>query len=901
MEIFTKGISAVLGGSGEASQPSGVDTIERLCNRIQSSTLLNDRRDAVRALRSLSKKFRLEVGTQAMDLLVDVLERDRSDVDIVELALDTICNVVSVDSTSTPSTSELGIQFTEIFIKKPKNVTLVLTFVEDYDFHLRWPAAKLLNVLIVNKCNQMQEIIVGSPMGVSKLMDLLSDSRDFIRNEGILILLQLTKGNAMIQKIVAFENAFDRLLDIVFDEGLSDGGIIVEDCILLMHTLLKNNTSNQNFFREASHIHRILPFFDLGLPIKGNSPVQWDSQKIANIMHMLKLVGILVSPGNPQQGVASSQKAIHSCGLTQLFCVLMYSNGLASELLTQAINTVAEVIRGSPANQELFSKFRLPGDQTKSAVLGLLSTIASEKQLLPLRCAALYCFQSFLYKNEEGQGEIVSTLLPSSSDVAQTVSAGQLLCTGLFSQDPLCTWSASVSLAATLNAFQREQLLRVQLAVTADQPPTTLLQLSVDLVRQPNAHLQSRVGLLILLSTWLAGSAQCVTVFLSNQSNMSFLTGLAEHEPDTEPDRLVQGLSCFLLGICLACHPGTELPYSRDALQQIIQQRIGLERFNGCLGFVMHSEAFIRAAKHPQLDAKNGEEILFDHMFTVFFKDQFDTVSKAASNQLTLPSSSHSGRSQSPLAAGAAVVNGAPVEDHDSIVTSYKDLIRDQDQQLRDLKAELESVKAERNEALAAKRDLELRASTISEAKREDDGTESKLQMQLEETLAINAAIQNEIQEGRDAIANLERQLAASRRAEQAASENADLLKSKAGTEEMNLSREIGELKSQLANVGSEKEALIAERDSLQHELNKLQSQTDGQDDSTRELKKVQAEYDELQKKCETIEKEMDDLLVLLTENTEKNKKLKEKLRGLGQEVSDDEDEDDEDEDEDEV
>ena len=45
----------------------------------------------------------------------------------------------------------------------------------------------------------------------------------------------------------------------------------------------------------------------------------------------------------------------------------------------------------------------------------------------------------------------------------------------------------------------------------------------------------------------------------------------------------------------------------------------------------------------------------------------------------------------------------------------------------------------------------------------------------------------------------------------------------------------------------------------------------------------------------------MDDLLVLLTENTEKNKKLKEKLRGLGQEVSDDEDEDDEDEDEDEV
>lgn len=38
------------------------------------------------------------------------------------------------------------------------------------------------------------------------------------------MLIQLTKGNANIQKIVAFENAFERLLDIIRDEGNSDGG-----------------------------------------------------------------------------------------------------------------------------------------------------------------------------------------------------------------------------------------------------------------------------------------------------------------------------------------------------------------------------------------------------------------------------------------------------------------------------------------------------------------------------------------------------------------------------------------------------------------------------------------------------------------------------------------------------
>ena len=53
------------------------------------------------------------------------------------------------------------------------------------------------------------------------------------------------------QKIVAFENAFERLLHIVTVEGNSDGGIIVEDCLSLLLNLLRNNLSNQNFFRET--------------------------------------------------------------------------------------------------------------------------------------------------------------------------------------------------------------------------------------------------------------------------------------------------------------------------------------------------------------------------------------------------------------------------------------------------------------------------------------------------------------------------------------------------------------------------------------------------------------------------------------------------------------------------
>jgi len=40
-----------------------------------------------------------------------------------------------------------------------------------------------LTLLLANKTREIQEIILANPMGVSKLMDLLVDSREVIRND----------------------------------------------------------------------------------------------------------------------------------------------------------------------------------------------------------------------------------------------------------------------------------------------------------------------------------------------------------------------------------------------------------------------------------------------------------------------------------------------------------------------------------------------------------------------------------------------------------------------------------------------------------------------------------------------------------------------------------------------
>jgi hypothetical protein len=72
--------------------------VERLVDRVQSSTLLDDRRDACRALKALSRKFRIEVGAQGMAALCQVLQMDRGDCEIVGYALDTLCNITASES-----------------------------------------------------------------------------------------------------------------------------------------------------------------------------------------------------------------------------------------------------------------------------------------------------------------------------------------------------------------------------------------------------------------------------------------------------------------------------------------------------------------------------------------------------------------------------------------------------------------------------------------------------------------------------------------------------------------------------------------------------------------------------------------------------------------------------------
>ncbi|XP_078805572.1 general vesicular transport factor p115-like [Oryzias latipes] len=623
----------------------------------------------------------------------------------------------SEDENTQKQTDDLCALFTEKFLQDPERITLLLTLLEEFYFHVRWPAVKLLTALLKSQGAQVQGIILVSPMGVSRLMDLLADSREVIRNDGLLLLQQLTRGNAAIQKIVAFENAFERLLDIITEEGSSDGGIVVEDCLLLLLNLLKNNSSNQNFFKEGSYIQRMKPWFEVGDDNSG-----WSAQKVTNLHLMLQVAKAafsfksvpsvsaeqqefnrnsqLTAPHNPSPTLLLLTTFNLYCVLVKM-CTILMATGVPADILTETINTVSEVIRGSQINQDYFASVNAPSSPPRPAIVVLLMSMVNERQPFVLRCAVLYCFQCFLYKNQKGQGEIVATLLPSTID-ANSISAGQLLCGGLFSADSLSNWCAAVALAHALqdNLTQKEQLLRVQLTTSLGKPPVSLLQQCTNILSQGDkivrrgSKVQTRVGLLIdktnltlmLLCTWISNCPIAVTHFLHNQDNVPFLTAQIS-ENLGEDERLVQGLCALLLGICIYHNDNSLENYTKEKLKQLIEKRIGKENFVEKLGFITKHELYSRAALKPQPVFPSPEQMLFDHEFTKLVKDLEGVITKAVHK------STEEDKKEEEVK--------KTLEQHDNIVTRYKELIREQDAQIQELKEQVAALSSQHEQMQA--------------------------------------------------------------------------------------------------------------------------------------------------------------------------------------------------------
>lgn len=308
------------------------ETITVLSGRLSSATLLEDRRAAILGLRSFAKDFPASVASGALRSLIGSLSKDAEDVDTVKVVLETLLMLFSPNENSPEASEEIALWLADEFTQRQENITLLLDFLDSNDFYSRLYSLQLLAAILSARTERTEECVFTAPLGISRLVAVLDDTREAVRNEAITLLTYLTPSSTDIQKLVAFENAFDRLFAIITSEGtLSEGDRVVEDCLILVANLLRRNPSNQSLFRESGGIRR------LAILLEGAEKAQREDAEIANwaqtqrnrnIYALLAVVRLFLVAG----AVGTSQNQL-----------AFWQHGLLYHALQQAFSHVAQL------------------------------------------------------------------------------------------------------------------------------------------------------------------------------------------------------------------------------------------------------------------------------------------------------------------------------------------------------------------------------------------------------------------------------------------------------------------------------------------------------------------------------------------------------------------------------
>ncbi|KAI8084073.1 p115 like vesicle tethering protein [Gilbertella persicaria] len=786
MDFFSRGYTAL---RGERGQPQSADeTIEKLADCLETATLLEDRRAGVLSLKGLVRDWPEEVGNKSFPGLIKVLHTDYKDIDITKSLLETITILCTVQHQH--DKDDRGFKFTDYFIEDSRNVTILLDILEEFDFYVRYNTIKLLSTLLSIRSKRIQECILTNPMGISLLVDMLDDKRDVIRNEGLLLLIGLTRNNTEIQKIVTFQATFEKLLAIIEEQEGISGDIIVQDSLTLMHNLLRYNVSDQVYFRETSCIQQIPGLLGyVGDSEADHVPYSfedWPPQKVANTVLVLQLIRILTEPDS--SSTPTNQRVMVQSGILLPIIQLGLCSNAPSIVRTEALYAIAYVVAANPENQMIFGKvvvasppvFAQDGQVDvnvapgipRAAIVSLISIAVSHDVGVAYsyssRAAATFAVYSCLEENPDAQLVLVSTLKTTppgdnanSSFADKPYSAGSLLLEVIENweqslSDPYKVWFACDVLSHVLRGNEKAKHI-VNTIVFGDEasgedPVPFMHQIVAQLLmstKNPSTNIRIPIGYLCLLCTWLYESPNSVSLFLSESTHVQFL--IQEMQSSTN-DPTVQGLVAYLLGITYEYNDDPSAPLNRAKLQGIYSSR--LDQFNSLLARLRDSPAVKNAPQYLQISAEDESvsnathslpSLILDNVFVDQFKSTYEHIQKSIKKKPTSFNRLES-RTNSP-APSSPVVSDEVIQVYKNTIEEKSNQIKSLEEKVAELETSLQSFRSTdeliRNELKTAATENTTLKERISELESKLKETESKLiaapAMNEEQTAKINA------------------------------------------------------------------------------------------------------------------------------------------------------------------
>jgi hypothetical protein len=198
-----------------------------------------------------------------------------------------------------------------------------------------------------------------------------------------------------LQKIIAFENAFDRIFELVMDPDLEPLTCI--DCLQFLRNLLRDNASNQSLFRENGCIPRLVTLLEVYLtPEEENEEKStWETHKSQCCEVSLHILRSLVVPGSAN--AIQAQGVLFSANIMTQLLEFSLSNDIPVALRGIALHALGDLIRGHAASQTALADSLVyvaeeSEQQTKSSLLLIvnLAVTGLGEESIALRKSALH-------------------------------------------------------------------------------------------------------------------------------------------------------------------------------------------------------------------------------------------------------------------------------------------------------------------------------------------------------------------------------------------------------------------------------------------------------------------------------------------------------------------------------
>ena len=643
------------------AKQTATDTINVLSNRLQSATLLEDRRAAILGLRSFAKLYPASVASGALRDLIACLRKDGDDLDTIKVVLETLLMLFSPDKKSPEASDEIALWLADEFTQRQDNITALLGLLESKEFYPRLYCLQLISRVAAARPERTQESIFTAPLGVSRLVAVLDDKREAARNEALLLLIALTPSSSELQKVVAFENAFDRIFDLIDAEGsLTHGSTTIQDCLTLLANLLKLNVSNQSYFREIGCVSKLARLLS-GVADEEDSEdgvSEWARpQRDMNVWGLLAIVQLFLIPG--ARGTPLNQSAFWKSGIVLQVLHLAFSPNFGVGIRAKALSTCGDLIRGNAALQEQFGDLNVPkrqpealkapngqtliSDHPTTNVIEALLKLTLESapfSLFYIRLAACECVKAFftghsgirahvlrraIEGHESGEDEIpnILTVMISPSEAGTRV-------------DPYQIWMASALMFHLL--YDESDTKAIALTVSegnvgeGEEVISSVQNIASRLISgfQQQADERILVGYLMLLCGWLFEDPDAVNDFLGEGSCVPSL--IQATKVSSNNAALAAGLGMFLLGIIYEFST-KDSPIPRDKLHNLLVSGLGREVYIDKLTKLRENPLvrdFEVLPQGPLSDTDGGlPDVFFDKTFIEFLKDQFSRILRA--------------------------------------------------------------------------------------------------------------------------------------------------------------------------------------------------------------------------------------------------------------------------------